>query len=161
TYAAAGSYTVRLDVTDNAGIDGISEQTVTVTGTSTDVPPIASFTYSCSGFTCHFDGGSSSDSDGTIIGYQWNFGDAIGASSSVSTIDHTYGQAGSYGVTLRVVDNGKASATSGPKTITVGNAAPTASFIVSCTGLSCSFDASASIDPDGTIAGYAWDFGDG
>src|SRR5262249_59155088 len=130
-------------------------------GTWTAVPPTASCTYPGSGWTCHFDGGSSSDSDGTIISYQWSFGDGFGASSSGATTDHTYGQAGSYGVTLRVVDNGKATATSGPKTITLGNVAPTASFSVSCTGLSCNFDASASTDPDGTIAGYAWDFGDG
>src|SRR5262249_60941111 len=87
TYAAAGSYTVRLDVTDDAGLDGISEQTVTVTGTSTDVPPTASFTYRCSGLTCHFDGGSSSDSDGTIISYQWSFVDPFGARPSAGATD--------------------------------------------------------------------------
>lgn len=41
------------------------------------------------------------------------------------------------------------------------DAAPTASFTVACSGLSCSFDATASTDSDGTVQGYAWDFGDG
>ncbi len=41
------------------------------------------------------------------------------------------------------------------------NAPPHASFTVACAGLSCSFDGSGSGDPDGSIATYAWDFGDG
>lgn len=41
------------------------------------------------------------------------------------------------------------------------NAAPTAAFSVSCTDLTCSFDASASSDSDGSIVSYAWTFGDG
>ncbi len=41
------------------------------------------------------------------------------------------------------------------------NSPPTASFTFSCTNLSCSFDGSASADPDGAIVNYAWAFGDG
>jgi PKD repeat protein len=40
------------------------------------------------------------------------------------------------------------------------NRPPTASFTYSCTGLSCSFT-DTSVDPDGTIAGWSWTFGDG
>ena len=43
----------------------------------------------------------------------------------------------------------------------VDNVAPTAAFTVDCSGLTCSFDARGSDDPDGSIVGYAWDFGDG
>jgi hypothetical protein len=41
------------------------------------------------------------------------------------------------------------------------NQQPVAKASVSCPDLGCSFDGSASFDPDGQIASYAWDFGDG
>lgn len=41
------------------------------------------------------------------------------------------------------------------------NVAPTASFTAAPAGLAVSLDATGSTDPDGTVAGYAWDFGDG
>ena len=41
------------------------------------------------------------------------------------------------------------------------NAGPSASFTSSCPGLTCAFDAGGSADPDGTVASYAWVFGDG
>jgi PKD repeat protein len=43
----------------------------------------------------------------------------------------------------------------------IPNKPPTASFTASCTGLTCSVDASGSTDPDGTVAGVQWAFGDG
>ncbi len=42
-----------------------------------------------------------------------------------------------------------------------GNEPPVASFVSSCTGLSCSFDGSSSSDSDGTVESWSWDFGDG
>ncbi|MDJ0356112.1 PKD domain-containing protein [Paenarthrobacter sp. PH39-S1] len=41
------------------------------------------------------------------------------------------------------------------------NASPTAGFSWAGAGLAVQFNAAGSADPDGTIAGYAWDFGDG
>lgn len=43
----------------------------------------------------------------------------------------------------------------------IPNQAPTASFTATCTGLTCSVDASGSTDEDGTIASVQWAFGDG
>src|SRR5579884_1679133 len=51
----------------------------------------------------HFDGTQSSDSDGTITAYAWDFGD--GSSGSGPTADHTYATTGNFTVTLTITDN--------------------------------------------------------
>src|SRR5258708_18177311 len=155
TYAAGGSYTVTLTVTDNG--NAASQTTHVVTVTAPNAPPVASFTSACSGLTCSFNASGSSDPDGTIASYAWSFGD--GTSGSGATASRTYAAGGTYTVTLTVTDNA-APATQTAHVVTV-NAPPVASFTSACSGLMCSFNASASSDPDGTIAHYAWSFGDG
>ncbi len=44
---------------------------------------------------------------------------------------------------------------------TPANQSPTATATASCTAFVCSFDATGSADPDGSITAYSWDFGDG
>lgn len=43
----------------------------------------------------------------------------------------------------------------------VPNEPPTARLTASCSGQTCQFDGSGSSDRDGTVAGHAWNFGDG
>ncbi|HLF96061.1 MAG TPA: PKD domain-containing protein [Methylococcaceae bacterium] len=50
-----------------------------------------------------FEGGSSTDSDGTIAAYDWNFGD--GTTGSGASVAHTYNAVGNYTATLTVTDN--------------------------------------------------------
>lgn len=70
-------------------------------------PPVAFFTFTCSGLTCTFNGSGSSDPDGTISSYAWDFGD-LGTGAGV-TASHTYAGSGTYSVTLTVTDNRGAS----------------------------------------------------
>jgi len=121
-------------------------------------PPTASFPApSCSGLTCNFTS-TSSDPDGTIASYNWTFGD--GFSSTAQNPSHTYGAGGSYTVTLTVTDNQGASSAPFSRSVVL-NQPPTASFPApSCSGLTCNFTSTSS-DPDGTIASYSWNFGDG
>jgi len=102
TYAAAGSYTVTLTVTDDAGASNSTSQSVTVNEPAANTPPTVSFTFSCNGLTCGFDASGSTD-DGAIVGYSWSYGDgSIGVGMTTS---HTYATAGTRTVTLTVTDN--------------------------------------------------------
>ncbi|MCW2900618.1 MAG: cell surface protein, partial [Streptosporangiaceae bacterium] len=137
----------------------IRHYTVGATGQADNEPPTASFTASASGMTVSVDGTGSTDTDGTVAGYAWNFGD--GTSGMGKTASHTYAAAGTYSVTLTVTDDkGATGSVTHSVTVTAANAAPTASFISSVSN-PAAFDGSASADSDGTVAGYAWAFGDG
>ncbi|WP_237771459.1 PKD domain-containing protein [Kribbella sp. ALI-6-A] len=157
-YAAAGTYSVGLTVTDNRGGTASKVQNVAVTHVNT--LPTATFGESCDSLTCAFDGSASSDPDGPITGYAWNFGDSTTGSGAKPS--HTYGASGTYTVTLTVTDNeGGTKTTSHPVTVTRVNQGPTASFTTDCTDLACGTNAAGSTDSDGSITGYAWTFGDG
>ncbi|MER7073569.1 PKD domain-containing protein [Terrabacter sp. NPDC000476] len=159
-YAASGTYSVKLTVTDDKRATGTLTKDVVVT-VPVNQAPTAAFGSSCSGATCGFDASASSDSDGTIASYAWDFGD--GSTGSGKTPSHPYAASGTYSVKLTVTDDKGATGTlTKDVVVTVPvNQAPTAAFGSSCSGATCGFDASASSDSDGTIASYAWDFGDG
>ncbi|UCF11860.1 MAG: right-handed parallel beta-helix repeat-containing protein [Thermoplasmatales archaeon] len=112
-----------------------------------------------------FDGSSSSDPDGNIDFYRWNFGDG---SSEILDIypEHSYSESGTYVVTLTVVDNdGRSNTETTTATISkTSNALPIS--IPNAPNSSnanelITFGAYESYDPDGTIANYTWDLGDG
>jgi PKD repeat protein len=72
--------------------------------------------------TVSFYGSGSTDPDGTIASYSWNFGD--GGNSTAANASHIYASAGIYTATLTVTDNKNASA-SGTVTIIVNPASNT------------------------------------
>jgi PKD repeat protein len=119
--------------------------------------PLATFTFVCNSSTCDFDASGSSDSDGTITGYGWDFGDRTTATGVIQT--HAYAAHGSFPVTLTTTDNRGATGRR-IQTVTI-NSPPVASFTPACSALTCAFDARGSSDIDGTIVSYAWNFGDG
>ena len=129
-------------------------------GATTNADPVAAFTSSCTDQDCYFDGSTSSDPDGTVSDWAWDFADGT-ARGSGATVRHTFTADGTYAVKLTVTDAQGAKDTLTRQVVIKSNAKPTAAFTSACTNLACGFDASASADADGTVAGYAWDFGDG
>ena len=110
-----------------------------------------------------FDGSRSRDEDGGIIAYAWDFGD--GDTASGVNARHRFRKGGRYAVKLTVTDNaGLPNSQATDTAVVVVNEPPLpviAAPEAACPGESLAFSAAASRDPDGTIAGYAWSFGDG
>lgn len=155
-YAAAGSYDVALTVTDDGGAVNTIIKTVTVA--AANVPPTANFGFIANYLAVDFIDGSA-DSDGSIASRSWNFGDGSAPSPAINP-SHTYATGGTYTVTLNVVDNHGASDTISKPVTVAANVAPAAHFTFSTSNLSASF-VDTSVDSDGTIQTWAWDFGDG
>ena len=108
TYSAAGNYTVTLIVTDDEGFwSNPATTTASITGPQTNAPPVSNPKDSYTGSTgqpVSFDGSGSSDPDGTLVTYDWDFGD--GSSGTGVSPSHAYQAAGTYTVTLIVTDDG-------------------------------------------------------
>jgi PKD repeat protein len=124
-----------------------------------NVAPTATFTAQCTALGCSFTNGST-DSDGTVEAYEWDFGDES-ATSATRDATHTYAVPGSFTVTLTVTDDDGDAATA---TAAVSPTAPvnpggglTANFTVSCVFLACEFTDRSTA---GSFASFTWTFGD-
>ncbi|HVX43996.1 MAG TPA: PKD domain-containing protein [Mycobacteriales bacterium] len=98
-------------VVSGGAIDGIDWRTRSLFvygGAAPNQPPVASISASCEQLNCTIDGSGSSDPDGTIASYSWNFGD--GTTGSGVQPAHTYSAAGRYTITLTVTDDDGATA---------------------------------------------------
>lgn len=119
-----------IDVVSSQVASGLSS-TLSVDGTSKTVnaeftpavintPPVsrifASATTGTAPVAIQFDGSASSDAEGAIVSYSWNFGN--GSTASGAYVTKTFQQAGTYNVTLTVKDQDGITSTSS-KTIRV------------------------------------------
>jgi len=120
SYGSAGDFTVTLTVTDDDGATGSASQTISVSDGDSNTAPNASFTVSPASpetdESATFDAADSADSDGSIAGYEWDFGD--GSTASGESVTHSFGSAGDYTVTLTVTDDDGATDTNST-TVTV------------------------------------------
>jgi len=153
--------TYRWYVTLDDGESNQTEPTWSFTtideGESPNQPPIANFTWTADELTVSFTD-TSTDPDGTIVSWQWTFGD--GASSNQQNPTHTYANNGTYYIYLVVIDNDGAKSDMAGCQIKISGAPapPVASFTYSINGSTVTVNASASYDIDGEIVSYEWDW---
>ena len=158
-YTSIGTYTVKLEVTDNLGEKDGDTCIVTVL----PPPPEAKFIYSPStpDTSTQIQFTDISTGYGKIISWQWDFGD--GNTSDLQNPNHKYADDGTYKVNLTVTDEYNNS-NSTFKYITVKNVAPHADFTFWPSKPSILDNiqfTDLSTDSDGDIVSWHWVFGDG
>ncbi|MBI5090256.1 MAG: PKD domain-containing protein, partial [Actinobacteria bacterium] len=160
----SGSYTILVRGIDQHGFTTAvpSERHVSVTGNTSNLPPVANFTFSCTQNVCSFDGRSSTDEATPTLTYSWNFGQGSGSGPVPSK---TYTSAGSFVVTLTVRDENNLTGVTS-KTVNIaepaGNLPPTPVIGThTCIARTCTFPGSGTTDPNtGDTISYLWSFGD-
>jgi alpha-tubulin suppressor-like RCC1 family protein/chitodextrinase len=128
--------------------------------------PVAAAGGPYAGYTIYlpviFDGSNSHDSDGTIVSYEWDFGD--GSFGTGVAPSHYYQSSGEYTATLTVTDD-TGQTDIDTTTVYIESLAPPepnpGGPYAGQGGEPVQFDGSGSYDPDGSIVSYEWDFGDG
>jgi len=115
TYADEGSYTVTLTAVDEDSKIGVVKKDVEIL--YRNQAPVASLDATYGGLgqqvkvnsIAFFDGGASSDPDGDVLEFEWDFGD--GGTSSLLRPNHEYTNTGNFTVTLTVRDPSNESST--------------------------------------------------
>ncbi len=128
-YTGADSFTFR--VTTNSQNSGPATVSITIGAGTTNQAPTAQITATPltgnAPLTVNFNGTGSSDSDGTLVSYAWDFGDGSPVQSGASaTTSHQYSTAGSYTAVLTVTDDDGATDDASSSSIAVGIPPPTA-----------------------------------
>lgn len=165
---------VNVTVTNEFGRSATTSANIRTTGPPANKPPVAVVSANVrSGagpLTVQFNGDSSRDPEGSLLTYEWDFGDGTPKVRGVSTVSHVFNRARTYNVTLKVTDAVGLTddaviaivVTSDART---GNTAPVARILASASQgpvpFTVTFDATQSSDPEGGPLSYAWDFGDG
>lgn len=167
-FTTPGAYTVSLRVSDDSGAaNAVGLDTVRIVVNARPVARAGDDVTAQLGEQITFDASASSDADGDTLIYEWDFGN--GAKGAGATPSFGYQKVGTYRVTLSVRDGTGLSNNRHSEDLTVTivpkpNQVPVAragADITAVIGEVIRFDAAASMDPDGNISSYKWDFGDG
>jgi PKD repeat protein len=165
-----------VDVRDRALTNGSGLVLMTCNGSATqkwnvqapavDAPPVARFTFGCSGLSCTFNSDGSTD-DQAIASRAWNFGDGTTVGNIVAPLKG-YAVAGTYAVTLTITD---VAGQTGTQTLSVSVTSPStptppqpdgtiasiaAARCVDLAGGSQSFGTRAVITDCGSAVGQQW-----
>lgn len=164
-YTKGGVYEVVLKVVDNTGLPcNYSIDKTIVTVVESPVAYAGNDITACTNSEVVFDGSGSTDSDGIVNSYSWDFGD--GETGGGARTSHIYKRPGTYKVLLAIEGElvGDCDNTDTDELIVTIIDAPYANFESPdsvALGNSILFDASSSEGRNGNIRDYIWDFGDG
>jgi PKD repeat protein len=157
TFAAEGSYVVTLTVTDDDGAVSVPPASRTVSVSPANEGPTADFSFNCVDLVCSFTD-ASSDPDGTIESWSWDFDD--GSLSPQQNPQHAFTTKGDYQVSLEVTDDDGATGQTS-RTVSV-NSVPVVSILQPANGSSFNqgttvpFQGTAS-DGDGDDLALLWE----
>ena len=160
-YGDKGVYTVTLVVTDDDGESGSASAEVSVV----NLEPSAGFTFSPDegtvGVGVRFMD-KSLDPEDRALEYLWDFGDGV-TSAEMNPL-HVFDSSGTKSVRLTVTDDEGASDTITRGIMVYPNVRPTADFSFSPDGGTIEdvvYFVDESVDEDGSVVSWSWDFGDG
>lgn len=163
-FPRAGRYPVTLRVDDGAGLS--NSGALDATTVIINAAPLANAGGNqevCSGQSVLFDASASTDEDGDLLRYSWDFGDGTG--SSVVNPTKTYEMPGTYPVTLKVEDESGSARGSDLDRIAVivreGPIADAGPDMTVCVNQEVRMDGTGSTDADGSVNAFEWTFGDG
>jgi PKD repeat protein len=105
---------------------------------------------------------STSTDDVEVTAWSWDFDGNNTPDANTATASFQYETAGTFNVSLTVRDaQGLSHTKTSAITVGTGNPAPTAGFTSACSAAVCTFTSTSTDVAPGTIATYAWNFGDG
>ena len=172
-----GIWTVNVNAFSGPFVSNSTVLTLIAVPSGADEFPSANISFNpfspVPGQTVTFGSAGSLDPDGFIVSYNWTFGDLaqIVVPGNTTTVQHSFALPGSYNVALMVTDssNLKGFASVVVNVVNRTDEPPIADFLIRVpnpgqpirVGQDVTFDASPSIDPDGSITFYQWTFGDG
>jgi len=164
-FGKPGNFRITLEAKDNSGF--VANTSRIVKTISINEPPVAKINCPIIGVPqkkIQFDGSGSTDRDGKIILHSWDFGD--GKKDGGMIVSHQYNQSGKYEVTLTVEDDGVSLCRRGKTSIKIWinePSVPKFTFVKKVAAINepVKMDATGSVDSDGEIIRYEWDFGDG
>lgn len=183
TYSSAGTYTVKVTVSNTSGSSSYQESVVIVPGTTTGCSGSASEANVSLSFSAATSGCSSSNTklcnvgesiafNATLFGYTqqtcdqflWTFGD--NATSTSKNATHTYAANGSYAISLKVYNSTNPTGVTLTDTVLVGEQAPAKpvpvlSFASFPTTGAKDSPVTFTVNSNIRATGWFWTFGDG
>ena len=163
-FETGGFYPVILTVDDGTGLHNASDRdAVNIRINRSPVALAGESRRACTNDVVLFDASGSTDADGNVLTYEWDFGD--GTASTLVNPTKEFDGAGVYQVSLTVDDGaGLANSRHSDRLVVRIDQAPEADAgpdIIACVNTDIQFDGTRSTDLDGVVNAFSWDFGEG